>query len=175
MTGQKFLGIYRGTVLNNIDPEFRGRLMLSVPDVTSLIPTTWAEPCTPLAGPTGPPMGVFMVPMIGAGVFVQFIYGDPDHPVWMGCFWGAQSDLPALSKMGLPTSPNIVLQSVTQNSISISDVPGPTGGIMLKVAGSIIIVSTDGISITAPKLTITAGTITVLGETDINAGALKVT
>ncbi|HEY4114168.1 MAG TPA: phage baseplate assembly protein V [Rhizomicrobium sp.] len=175
MSDQRFLGIYRGTVLNNIDPEFRGRLMLTVPDVTSLIPTTWAEPCVPLAGPTGAPMGVYMVPPIGAGVFVQFIYGDPDHPVWMGCFWGSPSDVPPLSKAGLPVSPSIVLQSLTQNSISISDVPGPAGGVMIKVAGSIIIVSTDGISITAPKLTITAGTITVLGETDINAGALKVT
>ena len=31
----------------------------------------------PLAGPTGPPMGVYMVPPIGAGVWVEFEHGDP--------------------------------------------------------------------------------------------------
>jgi hypothetical protein len=175
MNDQKFFGIYRGTVLNNIDPDFRGRLTLTVPDVTSLIPTTWAEPCVPLAGPTGPPMGVFMVPPIGAGVFVQFIYGSPDYPVWMGCYWGAQSDVPPFAKTGLPTSPNIVLQSLTQNSIVISDLPGPTGGIMIKVAASTIMVTTDGIQILAPKLEVTAADISLTGVTDINAGALKVT
>src|SRR6202012_1783970 len=117
----QFCGKYRGTVINNVDPEFRGRLMLEVPDVYQLIPTTWAEPCVPLAGPTGPPMGVFMVPPIGAGVWGQFVYGRPDYPVWVGGYWGSPSDLPPLSKAGLPASPSIVLQSLTQNSISISD------------------------------------------------------
>src|SRR5262249_52288581 len=65
---KKYWGKYRGTVLNNIDPERRGRLQLSVPDVLTLLPTTFAEPCVPLAGPTGPPMGVYLVPPIGAGV-----------------------------------------------------------------------------------------------------------
>jgi Type VI secretion system/phage-baseplate injector OB domain len=170
-----FPGIYRGTVINNIDPDFKGRLNLAVPDVTSLIPTTWAEPCVPLAGPTGPPMGVFMVPPIGTGVWVQFIHGDPDYPVWMGCYWGAPSDVPPLAKAGIPASPSIVLQSLTQNSIVISDVPGPAGGIMIKVAASVIMITTDGITITAPKLQITAADIKLTGITDINAGALKVT
>ena len=83
-----FYGKYRGTVVNNIDPLLRGRLLLEVPDVTSLSPTSWAEPCVPLAGPTGPPMGVYMVPPIGAGVWVEFERGDPSKPIWVGCRWG---------------------------------------------------------------------------------------
>jgi hypothetical protein len=55
---KRFFGKYAGTVLNNIDPERRGRLLLNVPDVLSFVPSTWAEACVPLAGPTGPPMGV---------------------------------------------------------------------------------------------------------------------
>jgi hypothetical protein len=66
--GGKFWGKYRGTVINNIDPDQRGRLLVEAPDVLSLIPSSWAEACVPLAGPTGPPMGVYMVPTIGAGV-----------------------------------------------------------------------------------------------------------
>ena len=38
--GQNFLGKYRGTVINNIDPEQRGRMIVSVPDVLGPVPST---------------------------------------------------------------------------------------------------------------------------------------
>jgi uncharacterized protein involved in type VI secretion and phage assembly len=170
---KKFFGKYRGTVLNNVDPETRGRLMLNIPDVLGVVPSTWAEPCTPLAGPTGPPMGVYMVPPIGAGVWVEFEHGDPNYPIWVGCRWGAPSDIPPLSHAGLPVSPNIVMQTAGQNSFVVSDLPGPTGGLMLKSAtGASIIVNDTGIYIQNGKgasLIMTGPTVT------INNGALVVT
>lgn len=168
----KYFGKYRGTVLNNIDPEMRGRLTLMVPDVSGLIPTTWAEACVPLAGPTGPPMGMYVLPPIGAGVWVEYENGDPDHPIWVGCRWGAQSDIPPLAKAGLPVSPSIVLQTLGQNSIAISDLPGPTGGIMLKsLTGASIIVNDTGIYIQNGK----GAMLTMVGPTvTINNGALTV-
>jgi hypothetical protein len=173
--GGTFWGKYRGTVVNNIDPEQRGRLIVMVPDVLSLIPSTWAEPCTPLAGPTGPPMGVYLVPPIGAGVWVEFEQGDPDYPIWVGCRWGASSDVPTLAKAGLPISPSIILQTAGQNCIVISDVPGPTGGIMLRCGGSTLTITQTGITLLAPKVEVTAATVDIAGITDINKGALKVT
>jgi Type VI secretion system/phage-baseplate injector OB domain len=173
--GGKFWGKYRGTVVNNIDPEQRGRLIVMVPDVLTLVPSTWAEPCTPLAGPTGPPMGVYMVPPIGAGVWVEFEQGDPDYPIWVGCRWGASSDVPTLAKAGLPISPSIILQTAGQNCIVISDVPGPTGGIMLRCGGSTLTITQTGITLLAPKVEVTAATVDIAGITDINKGALKVT
>src|SRR6476661_3350293 len=98
---KKYIGKYRGTVLLNVDPEQRGRLQLTIPDVLGPIPSSWAEPCVPLAGPTGPPMGVYMVPPIGAGVWVEFENGDPNYPVWVGCRWGLPSDVPPLALAGL--------------------------------------------------------------------------
>ena len=170
---QNFLGKFRGTVLNNVDPETRGRLMLSIPDVLGVVPSTWAEPCTPLAGPTGPPMGVYMVPPIGAGVWVEFEHGDPNYPIWVGCRWGGPSDIPPLAHAGLPVSPNIVMQTAGQNSFVISDLPGPTGGIMLKSAtGASIIVNDTGIYIQngrGASLIMTGPTVT------INNGALAIT
>jgi uncharacterized protein involved in type VI secretion and phage assembly len=150
----------------------RGRLLLSVPDVLDLIPSAWAEPCVPLAGPTGPPMGVYMVPPIGAGVWVEFEHGSADRPIWVGCRWGLASDVPPLSKAGLPVSPNIVMQTVGQNSFVISDLPGPTGGIMLKSAsGASLIVNDTGIYIQNGK----GATITLVGPTiTINNGALTI-
>ena len=130
----EYIGKFRGTVLNNIDPMQRGRLQVMVPDVTGLLPSTWAEACIPLAGPTGPPMGTFFVPPIGAGVWVEFEQGNVDHPIWTGCRWGAASDIPPLAKAGIPAAPNIVMQSLGQHTLMISDLPGPTGGLMLKSA-----------------------------------------
>jgi uncharacterized protein involved in type VI secretion and phage assembly len=169
---KKYWGKYRGTVLNNVDPEQRGRLMTMVPDVLGQIPSSWAEPCVPLAGPTGPPMGVYLVPPIGAGVWVEFEHGDPDYPIWAGCRWGAQSDIPTLAKAGNPADPNIVIQTQGQNTIMISDLPGPTGGILLKTTtGAMISVSDTGITISNGK----GAVITMNGPTvDINAGALTI-
>jgi Type VI secretion system/phage-baseplate injector OB domain len=175
MNGGQFWGKYRGTVVNNIDPEQRGRLSCMVPDVLSLVPSTWAEPCAPLAGPTGPSMGVYMVPPIGAGVWVEFEHGDPDYPIWVGCRWGSSADVPSQAKAGLPVSPSIVLQTLGQNMIVISDIPGPAGGIMIRSGASTLVISQSGISMTAPKIELTAATVDVAGITDINKGALKVT
>jgi uncharacterized protein involved in type VI secretion and phage assembly len=173
MSEGQFFGKFRATVINNIDPEMRGRLMLMIPDVSSLIPSTWAEACVPLAGPTGPPMGVFMVPPIGAGVWVEFENGDPNYPVWVGCRWGASSDIPSMATAGLPISPNIIIQSLLQNMIMISDLPGPTGGITLQsTTGASIIVNDTGIYIQNGK----GASINMVGPTvTINESALTIT
>ena len=169
-----FYGKYRGTVINNVDPEMRGRLMLSVPDVLGLIPSSWAEPCVPLAGPTGPPMGVYLVPPIGAGVWVEFEHGDPSYPIWAGCRWGAQSDIPTMAKAGNPADPNIVIQSLLQHMIMVSDMPPTpaTGGIILKsTTGAMIVVNDSGIYISNGK----GASIMMVGNAvTINNGALVV-
>jgi len=145
-----------------------------VPDVMNLIPTTWAEPCVPLAGPTGPPMGVYMVPAIGAGVWVEFEHGDPNRPIWTGCRWGAPSDIPPLARLGNPLDPNIVIQSLLQHTIMISDMPPSpvTGGIILKsTTGAMIVVNDSGIYISNGK----GAMITLIGTAiDFNVGALTI-
>ncbi len=169
---KKFFGKYRGTVINNIDPELRGRIMAMVPDVLGLVPTSWCEACVPLAGPTGPPMGTYFVPPIGAGVWIEFEQGDPNYPIFAGCRYGLPSDVPTLAHAGLPVSPNIVLQTAGQNAIVISDLPGPTGGIMLKsMTGATLIVNDTGIYIQNGK----GAMITMLGpNVTVNNGALVV-
>ena len=170
---KKFYGKYRGTVVNNIDPMFLGRLLVQVPDVLGLVPSSWAVPCTPLAGPTGPPMGVYMVPPIGAGVWVEFEQGNPDFPIWVGCRWGLPSDIPTLALAGNPASPSIVLQTTLQNAIVISDMPGPAGGIILKTTtGAMILINDVGITLSNGK----GATIIMAGPTvTINAGAMVIT
>jgi uncharacterized protein involved in type VI secretion and phage assembly len=169
MSDQKYFGKYRGMVINNIDPMQMGRLMVQVPDISGLIPSTWAMPCFPV---TGKQMGVWAVPLIGSGVWVEFEQGDPDYPIWVGCFPGSTADVPALALAGNPASPSIVLQTSLQNTLMISDMAGPTGGILLKtMTGAMIAINDIGITISNGK----GAVIAMTGPTvNINAGALTI-
>ena len=166
----KYYGKHRGLVLNNIDPMQKARILVQVPDVLGLGTTSWAMPCVPIAGPQ---MGVYVVPLIGSGVWVEFEGGDPDYPIWTGGFWGTAAEIPALAFAGIPVSPNIVLQTTGQNTIVVSDLPGPTGGIMLKsTTGASIIVNDTGIYIQNGK----GASIIMAGPSvTVNNGALMIT
>jgi hypothetical protein len=130
MSGKRYYGKHRGTVLNNIDPMQRARIQATIPAVSPIPLTAWCEPCLPLAGKQ---MGAYFVPQIGSGVWIEFEQGDPSRPIWTGCFWGSVAEVPAFALAGVPASPSIVLQTALQNMLMISDVPGPAGGIMLQI------------------------------------------
>jgi Type VI secretion system/phage-baseplate injector OB domain len=160
MNENKFYGKHRGTVVNNADPEQRGRIQAIVPDVQGRVPTTWALPCVPMAGKQ---QGTFMVPQIGAAVWIEFEQGDPDYPIWVGGFWGAFAEVPAGAFVPPPAGAGqiIVLQTTGQHSLIISDAtatppagpspasaPPDTGGIILRSpSGAMIVVNNAGIYI----------------------------
>src|SRR5262249_39933857 len=81
---QEYYGKSRGIVMNTVAPDRRGRIQVIVADVPTLLPPTWAMPCLPVGGIQN---GMFTVPPIGAGVWVEFEQGDPDYPIWVGCYW----------------------------------------------------------------------------------------
>ncbi len=166
----RYYGKYRGVVLNNIDPMQIGRIQVSVPDVSGLIPTTWAMPCVPVAGIN---TGVFTVPQIGSGVWVEFEQGDPDRPIWVGGFWGTAAEVPVMARAVPPGINGLTIQTTAKNGLTISDVPGPTGGILIQTTtGAMISVSDVGIIISNGKGAI----INMVGPTvDINTGAITVT
>ena len=170
MTAQsRYIGKYRGTVVNNIDPMQQGRIQAMVPDVSGLTLTSWAMPCLPVAGLQ---TGMFTVPIIGSGVWIEFEKGDPDYPIWTGCFYGSAGDVPALARTVPPAVPGITMQTPLQNGLTINDVPGPSGGIMIRSAtGAMLIVNDTGIYIQNGK----GASITMVGPTvTINNGALSV-
>jgi uncharacterized protein involved in type VI secretion and phage assembly len=166
---KKFYGKYRGTVLDNIDPLETGRLLVQVPDVSGELPSTWALPCLPFAGPGS---GFYAVPPIGSIVWVEFEQGDPDYPVWTGCFWGSSAEVPALALAGVPGVQQVVIQTLTGNMLMVSDTPGPSGGILLAVGDAVISVSDAGIVIDNGQ----GATIALTGPAvTVNEGALEVT
>ena len=165
----QFFGKYRGTVSNNVDPMQMGRIQAIVPDATGAIPTSWALPCLPM---TGIQAGVFTVPPIGAAVWIEFEQGNTDYPIWTGGFWGSAAEVPALALATPPALQAIVLQTVGQNTLMISDTPGPTGGFLLKTAtGAMIAINDVGITISNGQ----GATIVLAGPSvTINQGALAV-
>lgn len=95
---QRLYGKYRGYVHRVDDPENRGRIQAIVPRLLGPDePTGWAMPSSPYAGPD---QGMFMVPDVGAGVWVEFEEGDLSRPIWSGMWWGS----PQADDVGLPDS-----------------------------------------------------------------------
>ena len=168
MIKTKYYGKYRGTVVNNVDPLNEGRLNVQVPDVLAVTPSTWAMPCFQSAGKQ---MGSWALPQVGSGVWVEFEQGDPDFPIWTGCWFGSAAEVPAVALAAPPAVPNIVFQTQNQNSIAISNMPAM--GLLLKSAtGALIQISDVGITLSNGK-----GAIITLARPSvtINAGALVVT
>jgi hypothetical protein len=172
-TSQRFYGKYRGTVIENIDPEQIGRVIVQVPDVLGEIPSSWAMPCVPAAGIQS---GMFIVPPIGSQVWVEFEQGNPNQPIWTGGFWGLVASVPVLATAppAIPPGQNILLQTTGQNMLLLSDAPPTpaTGGIILKSAtGAMIVVNATGIYINNGQ----GAVLTLIGPTvDVNLGALTV-
>jgi uncharacterized protein involved in type VI secretion and phage assembly len=166
MSDQSFVGLYTGRVENNIDPQNMGRIQVSVSDVGGSRPLTWAMPCLPV---TGRNMGMFTVPPVGSGVWVQFLRGNTDYPVWMGGYYAA-GESPSLARNVAPGISAITLQTSAGNGLLISDMPG--GGILIRTAGGAKIEVTDaGITIATGQ----GAELTLRGPTvDINNGALTV-
>ena len=164
---QQFFGKYRGTVVDNVDPLSIGRIQVIVPDVSNVITSSWAMPCVPVAGKAS---GTYVVPQIGSGVWVEYEHGDPDYPIWVGCFWGSSAEVPPLVSAAPPGNPPIVITTTLQNSIVASDVPiAPMvdGGILLTSGASSIAISPTMVQIVSP-------TITINGALVVNDGAFAV-
>ena len=83
---EPFYGKYRGVVTDVKDPLMLGRIKANVPDVMGDQESGWAMPCMPFGGSS---MGFYALPGVGAGVWIEFEQGDPDYPIWSGCWWGA--------------------------------------------------------------------------------------
>jgi uncharacterized protein involved in type VI secretion and phage assembly len=167
---RRYYGKYRGTVINNIDPMQMGRIMAMVPDVLGITPSTWAMPCAPVAGLQ---TGMYSVPIIGSGVWIEFEQGDADYPIWTGAYWGTAAEVPAIARIIPPAVNGFAVQTMLQNGMVLSDVPGPTGGFMIKsTTGATLIVNDTGIYIQNGK----GASIIMVGPTvTVNQGALVIT
>ena len=129
MNFPKFFGKYRGQVINNLDPEQIGRLLVNVPDAFSA-GARLAMPCVPFAGNQS---GFFALPSIGANVWIEFERGEVDYPVWTGGFWTSPTEVPVLA-LSAPGEKPVVIESATGALLALANLNGPLGGILLKTS-----------------------------------------
>ncbi|MEM9318240.1 MAG: phage baseplate assembly protein V [Pseudomonadota bacterium] len=156
-----YYGKYRGTVSNNVDPNTSGRLQVSVPAVYGTNTLNWAMPCVPYAGPD---QGFFMIPPIGANVWVEFEGGDISFPIWSGGFWG-QGECPgslALTKLiktpvatitldeTRPDAP-VVVETEAGNKITIT-----AQGLTLETSGG------AKVEMTGPQVNVNSGALEIM-------------
>ena len=169
MASARFYGKYRGLVQNNLDPFGQGRLQVSVAAVLGDASLAWAMPCAPYAGPG---VGLFLIPPVGAQVWVEFEGGDPDYPIWVGGFWG-QGEAPS----PVP-GPHQVAQKILKTealTLSLNDLPGG-GGVTIEAGPPAVPVATT-IEITASGVTISHAAATIeltAAGVAINGDALRV-
>jgi Type VI secretion system/phage-baseplate injector OB domain len=153
----RVFGKFAGAVSDNQDPLSFGRVRAFVPEVLGEVPTGWAKPCAPYAGPTS---GFFSVPPIGAGVWIEFEAGDVSRPIWAGCFWGA-GELP-MKPPGSPSQPTTKIWRSELGLTAVLDDANQT------------LTLTDAAGANAIEISVLTGTVTITGATRIvnSAGVL---
>ncbi|MDD1759433.1 MAG: phage baseplate assembly protein V [Methanothrix sp.] len=158
---RQFFGKFRGVVTDNRDPLLLGRIQARVPDVLGENNSGWALPSLPYAGKG---VGLFLVPPVDASVWIEFEHGDPDYPIWTGCFW-AQGELPAT-----PAVAEMKVLKTDTCTITLNDLP--IGGITIETnKGMKIKIDPTGIEINDGK----NGSIKLVGpKVSINGNALEV-
>lgn len=118
--GPPFYGKYRGVVTDNLDPWKIGRLRAKVEDVYGDRESGWALPSVPYAGKG---VGLFLIPPVQSLVWIEFENGDPDYPIWSGCFW-ADDKVAAGVVPAKPADPDIKVLKTDIGKIEINDAKG---------------------------------------------------
>jgi hypothetical protein len=75
---KRLYGVYRAVVIDNKDPKNLRRLLVQS-QATGVEVTDWIWPMEPSSIHTA-------VPVVGQGVWVTYVGGDPEYPVWSGSF-----------------------------------------------------------------------------------------
>jgi Type VI secretion system/phage-baseplate injector OB domain len=128
-TSNRFFGKYRGIVAANNDTQALGRIQATLPAFQGML-TNWALPCVPYAGLN---VGFFAMPPIGASVWIEFEGGNPNYPVWSGCFWEVNdipSDLQSLNSQNMSQVKFLKTETIT---LILNDTDQNQGGVTLKV------------------------------------------
>jgi uncharacterized protein involved in type VI secretion and phage assembly len=159
----RYYGKYRGFVVDNEDPEQRGRLRVTVPAVLGDAVTSWALPCLPFGGLAD--QGWFAIPEPDSIVWVEFEAGDLHQPIWTGVFWQQGSDVPAEAQKQPPTTR--LLKTPSGHVLQFDDEDGAEQIRLFHPKEAEVLIDKDG-SITVTDAS--GGSITM----DANAGSIEI-
>ncbi len=162
----RFFGKYRGKVTDVNDPEEIGRIKAIVPAVLGELDSFWALPALPFGGPGH---GLFALPEVDDGVWIEFEGGNPSHPIWTGSWWSAKSEVPK------PCSTKArVLTTTAGHQLVLDDDADEVKLLYAKGAdagGGEIVMNSSGITLKFGQCEIAIGQ----AEININNGMVKIT
>lgn len=81
----RYYGLYRGKVMDTLDPTNQGKIAVNVPEITQDSTKSLANPAFPLH-----PVMADFPPEVGDPVWVLFEDGRKEFPVWIGHWWTKQ-------------------------------------------------------------------------------------
>jgi len=137
----RYYGKFRGLVADDEDPDMRGTLLVSVPDVFGDEVVVPAEPCLPY--------GHFFVPPKDTHVWVEFEAGDPQRPIWVGV-WHPEGTVPEEAKVSPPE--HRVIRTKAGHTVEIDDTEGEERILIRHPADAFISIDAKGsILIANPK------------------------
>src|SRR6185369_654537 len=133
-----------------------------VPDVLGEEESGWAMPAVPYAGRS---VGLFLIPPTGASVWIEFEHGDPDYPIWTGCFWG-ENEVPVS-----PASADKKVLKTGAGTITLDDTSGSNSITIETTSNLKIKMDQQGIEISngSQKIMVSSSSVSV------DDGALEVT
>jgi len=153
----RYYGKYPGLVLDNTsaDGPHRGRLKVQVPGILEEAPGGESNrPLEVMAEPCFPP-GFFFLPEPGAQVWVEFVAGDIDFPLWTGVWYPEGATPPAIGGSA-PTEHQKLIRTPSGHVIQLEDTDGGERLVLTeeKHQGTITL-DAEGITLTRGQSTLT--------------------
>ncbi|HEY6215830.1 MAG TPA: phage baseplate assembly protein V [Pyrinomonadaceae bacterium] len=157
----RFYGKYRALVVDNGDPEKRGRLKLKIPSVLgNEVVSGWALPCAPYGGAAD--QGFYFIPEVDSAVWVEFESGLLDYPIWVGTFWskpGGNSEVPKPNGVDGTEESDVqspptrkIIKTLKGHTIQLEDADDGDLVMLLEATnGNLIVMNSDGIKIVDGK------------------------
>lgn len=134
----RYYGCYKGTVYDNQDPEFRGRLRVSVPDIYGDdSPDYWALSKGMFAGKG---TGLYAIPVNNDPIWVSFEGGDPNFPIWE-YGWIPSNTTPDVAKKTGNTT--YVFQTTQGQRLEFDDAKGEVR--IKNKKGSLVVLNEKGV------------------------------
>lgn len=123
-------GLFRGIVVENVDPEGGGRIRCRCPQIMGdgvQAPLGWA--INPFATMAGDGLsGTFITPKVGSTVILAFVDGDEDFPVYMGSYpnvSGTNPNYTAKVPQPLGSQSAVEIEGVSVPGYDPGEVSGP--------------------------------------------------
>lgn len=144
---RQYFGKYSGEVMDHDTdlPEenaLRGDIRVSIPGILEEDEEGMPRPLQVIAKPSFHP-GFFFIPEAGEKVWVEFVAGDVDHPIWTG-IWYPDDRSPGTRTDERPTRFQKVIRTASGHVIQLDDTDGDESVNIVHTGGAQITIDKDG-------------------------------